>query len=123
MNEETLTIDSEGWTVQVGSQTVPLTYLEFRLLLFLAEHPGKVFRRRDLLRAVWTSDAGVSDRSVDLYIHRLREKLGEFGRRAIQTVIRVGYRFELNGAGSLNLQGRSPSDQLVESPSSAGRAS
>ncbi|MBI4498880.1 MAG: winged helix-turn-helix transcriptional regulator [Chloroflexi bacterium] len=109
MYEETLTIDPEAWTVQVGEQTVPLTYQEFRLLLFLAEHPGKVFRRADLLRAAWATESAVSDRSVDLYIHRLREKLGDFGRRAIQTVVRVGYRFDVKEAGSLRLvQGRSP---------------
>lgn len=105
MPEETLVIDPEAWTVHMDGQTIPLTYLEFRLLLFLAEHPGIVHRRADLLRQVW-AESPVSDRSVDLYVHRLREKLGQFGCRAIRTVVRVGYRFDLTGADFLRVQGR-----------------
>ncbi len=119
MADETLTIDPEGWTVVIGDHAVQLTYLEFRLLLFLAEPQGKVFGRADLLHAVWPNVDGVSHRSVDLYIHRLREKLGASGRRAIQTVVRVGYRFEPKGAGILHLV---PAEGAAGAPSAAGQA-
>ena len=103
MELETLTINAEAWTVMLGTRVVDLTYQEFRLLLFLAEHQERVFQRAELLREVWADDADVSDRSVDLYVHRLRNKLGGFGRRAIQTVVRVGYRFEVRSAGALQV--------------------
>lgn len=63
---------------------------EFELLYFLASHPGKVFSRQDLLDHVWGQDVYVVDRTVDVHVRKIREKLGsEF----IETVKGVGYRF------------------------------
>ena len=72
---------------------VPLTRLEFDLLLFLAENPGWVHRRTALLREVWDIDAAVSTRTVDVHVRRLR---GKFGPELdfITTIRGVGYRFD-----------------------------
>jgi DNA-binding response OmpR family regulator len=82
---------SEGVAL-VGGQPVPLRPREFELLRFLAARPNRVFRREDLLREVWEEGYRGSPRTVDTHIRRLRERLGEFGRRYLQTVRGVGYR-------------------------------
>jgi two-component system alkaline phosphatase synthesis response regulator PhoP len=63
---------------------------EFELLYFLASHPGKVFTRQDVLNRVWGRDVYVVDRTVDVHVRKVREKLGE---GYIETVKGVGYRF------------------------------
>lgn len=63
---------------------------EFELLYFLASHPGKVFTRQDVLNRVWGRDVFVVDRTVDVHVRKVREKLGE---GYIETVKGVGYRF------------------------------
>lgn len=72
---------------------VDLTRLEFDLLLFLCEHPGRVFDRRSLLRAVWGIDHTITSRTVDVHMRRLRTKLGR-DLELITTVRGVGYRLD-----------------------------
>lgn len=80
--------------VLLGDEPVPLTRLEFELLRFLAAHPRQVFSRRQLLRAVWRDDLGVS-RTVDVHVRRLRAKFGP-DVPVVTTVYGVGYRLADN---------------------------
>jgi phosphate regulon transcriptional regulator PhoB len=91
-----LVIDPQEHRVRVGGSVVELTALEFRLLFELASHPGMVFSRDQLLDRAWGHDRSVTPRSVDVYVRRLREKIGVFaeGNDYIQTVHGVGYRFK-----------------------------
>ncbi len=90
-----LLIDAQAHRVTIGDRNVLLSALEFRLLHFLASHPGMVFSRDQLLDRVWGSDRNVTLRSVDVYVRRLREKMEEpaDGFTWVQTVHGVGYRF------------------------------
>jgi DNA-binding response OmpR family regulator len=72
-----------------GARTLALSRLEFDLLLFFAENPGRVFTREHLLSRVWGSDRAI-DRTVDVHIRRLRAKAGEVP--LVTTVRGVGYR-------------------------------
>jgi two-component system, OmpR family, alkaline phosphatase synthesis response regulator PhoP len=77
-----------------GAEAVPLTKLEFDLLLILAQHPEMVWGRERLLERVWGPDFPGTTRVVDVRIAALRKKLGEeLGNRLIETVHGVGYRF------------------------------
>lgn len=73
-----------------GMAELRLPRKEFELLHFLASHPGKVFSRQDLLDEVWGRDVYVVDRTVDVHIRKIREKLG---MEYVETVKGVGYRF------------------------------
>ena len=74
-------------------RALDLTYKEFELLKFLAQHPGRVFSRAQLLQEVWGYDYFGGTRTVDVHVRRLRAKLGEEHANLIQTVRSVGYRF------------------------------
>ncbi|MFZ1728889.1 MAG: response regulator transcription factor [Bacteroidota bacterium] len=87
-----ITINPGRHEVLVGSETVMLTLTEFRVLHFLANRPGWVFTRSQIVEAVRGDDYPVTDRSVDVQIVGLRKKLGDTGRY-IETVRGVGYRF------------------------------
>ena len=87
-----LRIDRDAHRVEVGSAEVPMTPLEFKLLFTLVARREKVQMRSTLLSDVWQLDPGVSSRTVDTHVKRLRDKLGTAGR-FIQTVRGVGYRF------------------------------
>lgn len=86
-----LVIDKRRHLVTVGGQPVELTSTEFRILEFLARHPGWVFTRYQIVDAVKGEEYAVTDRSVDVHIAALRKKLGS-ARSLIQTVRGVGYR-------------------------------
>lgn len=86
-----LEIDVPGYRVAVDGQPVPLTALEFRLLLDLARHPGRVQSRDQLLERVWRDADSPEPRTVDNLVKRLREKLGA-ARSWIETIRGVGYR-------------------------------
>jgi DNA-binding response OmpR family regulator len=92
---EGLEIDSGAMTLTVRGQLVPTTATEFRLLDYLARHPGRVFTRDQLLDAVWRETAFVTPRSVDVYVRRLREKIEEDPEQPqyLRTVRGAGYRF------------------------------
>jgi DNA-binding response OmpR family regulator len=93
----TLEIDPSAMTVSVQGRPVLVTALEFRLLEYLAEHPGRVFTRDQLLDAVWRQDVYVTPRSVDVYVWRLREKIeaNSASPQFLKTVRGVGYRFDV----------------------------
>lgn len=88
-----LQIDLKRREVLVKGKPVELTYTEFQILYFLAQKPGWVFSRYQIVDAVRGSDYPVTDRSVDVQVVGLRKKLGKAGDR-IETVRGVGYRFK-----------------------------
>jgi two-component system, OmpR family, alkaline phosphatase synthesis response regulator PhoP len=86
-----LEIDTENYMVKRNDVDCGLVKKEFELLLLLSSKPGKVFKRPEILMRIWGEDVIVGDRTIDVYIRKLREKIGE---DYIQTVKGVGYRFE-----------------------------
>ncbi len=94
-----LDIDSGAMQLTVRGRMVPTTATEFRLLDYLARHPGRVFTREQLLDAVWRETAFVTPRSVDVYVRRIREKIEPEPEnpRYLKTVRGAGYRFQLSG--------------------------
>jgi DNA-binding response OmpR family regulator len=88
-----LLLNLETYQASIASRPLDLTYMEYELLNFLAQHPGKVFTREILLSRVWGYEYYGGARTVDVHIRRLRAKLGEEHANLIQTVRSVGYRF------------------------------
>jgi two-component system alkaline phosphatase synthesis response regulator PhoP len=84
-------INRLNYTVHIGSREVVFPRKEFEILAYLAQHPNQVVRRETLLDAVWGSDVFVVDRTVDVHISKVREKLGRYAH-LIETVKGVGYR-------------------------------
>ena len=89
---DTLTIDPVRHRVLVGDGVVPLTLTEFKLLHFLASQPGVAYGRYDLLDHVGDGENVVTDRTIDVHVRNLRQKLGAY-ERLVETVRGVGYRF------------------------------
>ena len=87
-------IDNTRHEVTIDGEPVTMTATEFKMLHFLASHPGRVFSREQLLSKVVGSDTVVIDRNVDVHIRSIRKKLGENHRSLIDTVRGVGYRFK-----------------------------
>jgi len=87
-----LVLDVDSYVVTVAGHPLDLTYKEFELLRFLAEHPGRVFTRPTLLREVWGYDFYGGTRTVDVHVRRLRAKLGPEHEALVETVRGVGYR-------------------------------
>ena len=88
-----LSIDEATYTARLRSRVLDLTFKEFELLKFLAQHPGRVFTRAQLLQEVWGYDYFGGTRTVDVHVRRLRAKLGAEYEALIGTVRNVGYRF------------------------------
>jgi DNA-binding response OmpR family regulator len=88
-----LTIDEATYTTRLRGQPLDLTFKEFELLKYLAQHPGRVFTRAQLLQEVWGYDYFGGTRTVDVHVRRLRAKLGPEYESLIGTVRNVGYRF------------------------------
>lgn len=88
-----LVIDDTAYTAKLEGRTLDLTFKEFELLKFLAQHPGRVFSRPQLVQEVWGYDYFGGTRTVDVHIRRLRAKLGADHESMIGTVRNVGYRF------------------------------
>jgi two-component system phosphate regulon response regulator PhoB len=88
-----LVIDRTQHRVTVDGNEVLLTATEFRLLIFLAEHSGRVHDRDQLLDEVWGRDICIGPRTVDAHVANLRQKLGSAGEM-VQTIRGFGYRFE-----------------------------
>jgi DNA-binding response OmpR family regulator len=86
-------VDEITYSAKVRGRTLDLTYKEFELLKFLAQHPGRVFTRAQLLQEVWGYDYFGGTRTVDVHVRRLRAKLGADHEALIGTVRNVGYRF------------------------------
>jgi two-component system, OmpR family, alkaline phosphatase synthesis response regulator PhoP len=87
-----LVIDKESFAVTKNSERIPMAKKEFELLYLLATKPGKVFTRENILEKIWGNDVLVVDRTIDVHIRKIREKIGE---DYISTVKGVGYKFEL----------------------------
>ncbi|WEK17574.1 MAG: response regulator transcription factor [Candidatus Pedobacter colombiensis] len=88
-----LVIDREAYLVYQNGQKVVLAKKEFELLYLLASKPGKVYTRESILKNIWEDSVVVTNRTIDVHIRKLREKLGE---RYVATVKGVGYKFELS---------------------------
>jgi DNA-binding response OmpR family regulator len=103
-----LTIDEATYTARLRGRPLDLTFKEFELLKFLAQHPGRVFTRAQLLSEVWGYDYYGGTRTVDVHVRRLRAKLGTEHEWMIGTVRQVGYKFVSAPVASL------PDDADVE---------
>jgi DNA-binding response OmpR family regulator len=88
-----LALNLETYQAVVEKKPLDLTYMEYELLRFLVQNPGKVFTRDTLLTRVWGYEYFGGARTVDVHIRRLRAKLGEEHAGLIETVRSVGYRF------------------------------
>jgi two-component system phosphate regulon response regulator PhoB len=90
-------LDKDSMSLTVRGNPVEVTATEFRLLHFLASHPGRVFTRDQVLDAVWRDMSFVTPRSVDVYIRRLREKIERDPEdpQYLRTVRGAGYKFEV----------------------------
>ena len=86
-------IDEKTYTAKIKGRSLDLTYKEFELLKYMAQHPGRVFTRSQLLQEIWGYDYFGGTRTVDVHIRRLRSKLGTEFEAIIGTVRNVGYRF------------------------------
>ena len=87
-----ITIDPVKFLVIINEQEVILAKKEFELLYLLASRPGRVFLRNEILSQVWGNDVIVGDRTIDVHIRKVRQKLGV---ECITTVKGVGYKFEV----------------------------
>ena len=87
-----LVIDINRHEVKLEEKKIVLTAMEFKLLHFLASHPGQVFTRENLLNHVSSDDTFIIDRNIDVHIRSIRKKLNKH-RELIETIHRVGYRF------------------------------
>lgn len=88
-----LVIDREAYLVYQNDEKVVLAKKEFELLYLLASKPGKVYTREAILKNIWEDSVVVTNRTIDVHIRKLREKLGE---NYVSTVKGVGYKFELS---------------------------
>jgi two-component system alkaline phosphatase synthesis response regulator PhoP len=87
---ENLTIDKTGYRVFVEKNEISLPRKEFELLILLASKPDKVFKRDFILESIWGKDVIVGDRTIDVHIRKLREKIGS---SYLKTIKGVGYKF------------------------------
>lgn len=89
---DNLIIDRNSYTVTFNNEDIQFPRKEFELLALLASHPGKVYSRDKILSKIWGDDVVVVDRTIDVHIRKVREKLNDL---FIKTVKGVGYKFEL----------------------------
>jgi two-component system alkaline phosphatase synthesis response regulator PhoP len=87
-----ISIDRETYSVLKNNVKIPMAKKEFELLYLLASKPGKVFTRENILETVWGDDVLVVDRTIDVHIRKIREKLGD---DCISTIKGVGYKFDI----------------------------
>ena len=87
---DNLLIDQEEYKVTLNESELSMPRKEFELLYLLASKPGKVFKREKIMEKIWGSDVVVGDRTIDVHIRKLREKIGD---RDFKTVKGVGYKF------------------------------
>jgi two-component system alkaline phosphatase synthesis response regulator PhoP len=86
-----LIIDRDRVTVTKGEEVIELAKKEFELLFLLVSKPGKVFSREEIFNKVWGTDVIVGNRTIDVHIRKLREKIGD---HYIKTIKGIGYKFE-----------------------------
>jgi two-component system alkaline phosphatase synthesis response regulator PhoP len=92
-----LKINRESFSVSIGTSNIFLARKEFELLYLLASKPGKVFLRQEILQQVWGTDVIVGDRTIDVHIRKIRQKLD---LDIIKTIKGVGYKFEWEGSSN-----------------------
>jgi len=88
-----ITLDRSQYTVRVGGEEIFFPRKEFELLALLIAHPGRVFSREVILDQVWGTHVVVTDRTIDVHMRKIREKLGN-DATLIETIKGVGYRFK-----------------------------
>lgn len=88
-----LIIDRDEFIVHRGAEKIALARKEFELLYLLASKPNKVYTREQILKSIWEDSVIVTNRTIDVHIRKLREKIGE---NYVSTVKGVGYKFDLN---------------------------
>lgn len=86
-------IDIEQFKVLIDGKEVFLPKKEFEILSYLASKPGTVFNREQILKDLWGNDVLVIDRTVDVHVRKIREKLGKYAH-LIETIKGVGYKFK-----------------------------
>jgi two-component system alkaline phosphatase synthesis response regulator PhoP len=86
-----LEINKDRFTVLCKGEQITLPRKEFKLLWLLANKPGKVFSREEILKKIWGQEVIVSDRTIDVHIRKIREKIGE---GYIKTLKGIGYKFD-----------------------------
>ena len=86
-------IDKESYLVTINKEEISLPRKEFELLYLLASKPGKVFSRDEIMTKVWGTQVIVGDRTIDVHIRKLREKIGD---QHIKTIKGVGYKFKID---------------------------
>lgn len=89
-SSDKLTIDTEHYQVQLGDKTLILPRKEFMLLNLLYSHPGRLFSREEIYREIWGDKVVVGDRTIDVHIRKLRQKIGD---NHIVTIKGMGYKF------------------------------
>ena len=88
---DTLEINRQNYTVRIDEKESFFPKKEFELLVLLSSAPGRVFTRENILNSIWGNDVIVGDRTIDVHIRKLREKLGD---ENFKTIKGVGYKFE-----------------------------
>lgn len=83
-------IDRDKRNVQIEDESIHIPKIEFDLLVLMASHPGKIFSRDEIYSKIWGNEVYVSDRTLDVHIRKLREKIG---KQHIKTIKGVGYGF------------------------------
>jgi DNA-binding winged helix-turn-helix (wHTH) protein len=111
-----LVVNEATYSARMNGRSLDLTFKEFELLKFLAQHPGRVFTRQQLLQEVWGYDYFGGTRTVDVHVRRLRAKLGAENEALIGTVRNVGYRFVPVKGGQA--EAREPADGPVDNSGS-----
>lgn len=89
-----LEIDPSSYMAKVGGIDTALTKKEFDILYYLSRRPGRVITRKILLDEIWDNNVVVVDRTIDVHIRKIREKLGIENSDLIETIKGVGYRFK-----------------------------
>ena len=95
-----LVVDEHSYSAKLRGRPLDLTYKEFELLKYLAQHPGRVFSRAQLLQEIWGYDYFGGTRTVDVHVRRLRAKLGTEHEALIGTVRNVGYKLDKQAAAA-----------------------
>jgi DNA-binding response OmpR family regulator len=111
-----LAVDETTYSARLNDRDLDLTFKEFELVKFLAQHPGRVFTRQQLVDEVWGMDYFGGTRTVDVHIRRLRAKLGPEHEQLIGTVRNVGYRFVLPPSRRGTLSPDDPAEAVGPAP-------
>jgi DNA-binding response OmpR family regulator len=117
-----LVIDEHSYSAKLRGRPLDLTYKEFELLKYLAQHPGRVFSRAQLLQEIWGYDYFGGTRTVDVHVRRLRAKLGTEHESLIGTVRNVGYKLDQSVAEAAAAAARAEAESETAMPTEASAA-